>query len=61
MVDKECNLRTGVYKVQTFGTTQIEIDGGSQISSLARISKSQAVILLLTMYLISSGPILAFF
>jgi hypothetical protein len=22
MVDKECNLRTGVYKVQTFGTTQ---------------------------------------
>lgn len=23
MVDKECNLRAGVYKVQTFGTTQI--------------------------------------
>jgi hypothetical protein len=22
MVDKECNLRAGVYKVQTFGTTQ---------------------------------------
>ena len=21
MVDKECNLRAGVYKVQTFGTT----------------------------------------
>jgi hypothetical protein len=24
MVDKECNLRAGVYKVQTFGTTQSE-------------------------------------
>jgi hypothetical protein len=24
MVDKECNLRAGVYKVQTFGTTQIK-------------------------------------
>jgi hypothetical protein len=24
MVDKECNLRAGVYKVQTFGTTQDE-------------------------------------
>ena len=23
MVDKECNLRAGVYKVQTFGTTQL--------------------------------------
>jgi hypothetical protein len=22
MVDKECNLRARVYKVQTFGTTQ---------------------------------------
>jgi len=22
MVNKECNLRAGVYKVQTFGTTQ---------------------------------------
>ncbi len=24
MVDKECNLRAGVYKVQTFGTTQMQ-------------------------------------
>jgi len=23
MVDKECNFRAGVYKVQTFGTTQL--------------------------------------
>jgi hypothetical protein len=23
MVHKECNLRAGVYKVQTFGTTQV--------------------------------------
>ena len=25
MVDKECNLRAGVYKVQTFGTTHISL------------------------------------
>jgi hypothetical protein len=24
MVAKECNLRVGVYKVQTFGTTQFK-------------------------------------
>ena len=35
--------------------------GRCQIGCLARIFKSQAVILLLAMYLISSGPILAFF
>jgi len=25
MVDKECNLRAGVYKVQTFGTTHLSL------------------------------------
>ena len=35
--------------------------GRCQIGCLARNFKSQAVILLLAMYLISSGPILAFF
>jgi hypothetical protein len=25
MVSKECNLRAGVYKVQTFGTLHVEI------------------------------------
>jgi hypothetical protein len=25
MVDKECNLQAGVYKVQTFGTTQAQV------------------------------------
>jgi hypothetical protein len=27
MVYKECNLRAGVYKVQTFGTTQTNWSG----------------------------------
>jgi len=26
MVDKECNLRAGVYKVQTLGTTQFQVE-----------------------------------
>jgi hypothetical protein len=35
MVDKECNLQAGVYKVQTFGTTQLGI-GMEEHSSLKR-------------------------
>ncbi len=46
MVSKECNLRAGVYKVQTFGTLQ---EAGRNInqcpgpSFTARLSKTWAV------------------
>lgn len=35
MVEKECNLRAGVFKVQTFGTTQSSLKTSMQIIRLS--------------------------